>query len=107
MTLVRLEPAASRSRVKHSTTEPLCSPHEVSTRHLYTWYTVSLKCRGYILFGAVTLIINDKHSFLKEAKKETKDEPHVNLTVHVHVYKLNDYYLIIFLIYSKFKKNIS
>ena len=28
MTRVRLEPAAPQSRVKHSTTEPLCSPFE-------------------------------------------------------------------------------
>ena len=30
MTLVRLAPAASRSRVKHSTTEPLRSLHAIS-----------------------------------------------------------------------------
>ena len=34
MTLVRPEPAASRSRVKHSTTEPLRSPIPLYMEHM-------------------------------------------------------------------------
>ena len=35
VTPVRLEPAALRSRVKHSTTEPLRSRHALELRHVY------------------------------------------------------------------------
>ena len=35
MTPVRLDPAASRSRVKHSTTEPLRSPFQLSYKMLH------------------------------------------------------------------------
>ena len=40
MTLVRLEPAALRSRAKHSTTEPLRSPfpYELPIKDLYKYH---------------------------------------------------------------------
>ena len=66
MTLVRLEPAASRSRVKHSTTDPLPSekslkvwannadPDEMAhMSHLILTYTV---CLLYLLYFSKTSI---------------------------------------------------
>ena len=46
MTPVRLEPAALRSRVKHSTTEPLLGP---SMNGLVTDGNTKLCCRGFVL----------------------------------------------------------
>ena len=80
MTPVRLEPAALRSRVKHSTTEPLRSLRkrkqiDLHNKHIYCIFFVSvvflchsfkhkdrLKCH---LFGDINISINGNHDILK------------------------------------------
>ena len=47
MTLVRLEPAASRSRVKHSTTEPLRSPKLNELSSMFFSYTDEQKLETF------------------------------------------------------------
>ena len=54
MTLVRLEPAAPRSRIKHSTTEPLRS------LWLYVvWGSLYVVWGGYMWFGVVYMWFGD------------------------------------------------
>ena len=48
--LVRLKPATPRSRVKHSTTEPLHSPHEVV-------YLTPFMLGNFLSFGCRLLAI--------------------------------------------------
>ena len=51
MTPVRLEPTAPRSRVKHSTTEPMRSLHDVSWESIVTWndyLTAGFDCESVV-----------------------------------------------------------
>ena len=49
MTPVRLEPAALRSRVKHSTTEPLPSlKQKLGCKHIYRTYKTTIRTECYV-----------------------------------------------------------
>ena len=74
VTPVRLEPAASRSRVKHSTTEPLRSPYFL----IYYFATFSAdyhSTRGPIAVSGIPPELSNMHELFLSAGEEMQYKP--------------------------------
>ena len=67
MTQLRLEPAALRSRVKHSTTEPLCSPLEKKWVLLIEKYFSYSSIKTYV-FGIPNRVPTVREKSVKNEK---------------------------------------